>query len=70
MAAGILPLGAKAIGGILQGFLQRGAESPACTVMVWSTSLKLRILLKRLRISSEMPPLMGSTPRVTELPPP
>ena len=28
MAAGILPLGAKAIGGILQGFLQRGAGKP------------------------------------------
>lgn len=28
MTAGILPLGAKAIGGILQGFLQRGAGKP------------------------------------------
>ena len=43
---------------------------PACTVMVWSISLKLMTLLKLRRISSEMPPLVGSTPRVTLLPPP
>ena len=63
-------LAPKSSGALWSVFFQIGPDIPACTVMVWSISLKLMTLLKLRRISSEMPPLTGSTPRVTLLPPP
>lgn len=70
MAAGILPLGAKAIGGILQGLLQRGAGKPRLHRDGLVHLIEAEDLIEALSHIQRDAALDGSTPRVTELPPP